>query len=397
MFIDFFFALRQHNIKVTTIEWLTLMEAVKRGLAGESLMGFYTLCRGICVKSEVYYDDYDQCFASYFHGVEAPQKMKDEILEWLESAKIPEEFRNLKGQLKEWDFNKLREEFEKRMREQKERHDGGSHYIGTGGTSPFGHSGYHPGGIRVGGTTGQRSASQVASSREFKELRKDRILDTRSIGMALKRLRTLGRLGEASEIDIDSTIQATARNLGDLSLQFQAPRKNTLKIVLMMDIGGSMTAYTRICEQLFSAAHAANHFQSFRYYYFHNCPYETLYAGDPKSWTQTALKTEALLKELDSSWNLIMVGDAAMHPYELIASGGAIDYFHYNEKPGIEWLKLIKTHLPKSIWLNPEPQSSWNIPSNRIIRQVFPSMYPLNLAGLSEAISHLNALQKISA
>ena len=393
MFIDFFYLLRSSKIPVSTTEWLTFMEALKGGMTGESLMGFYAVCRGICVKSESHYDSYDQCFAYYFKGIKPNEELAEKFLDWLKTAKIPDKIEQQKAQLKKWDFDKMREEFEKRLKEQKERHDGGSHYVGTGGTSPFGNSGYHPDGIRVGGESRNLSASQIASKRQFKNLRHDRILDTRTIGLALKKLRHLGKDGALSELNIEDTIKKTADNGGELSLSFEAQRKNTLKIVLLMDVGGSMTSYAQLCEQLFSAAHASNHFKAFSYYYFHNCPYDYLFSDIA---TGETIPTKEVLRKLDPSWNLIVIGDAAMNPYELTAVGGSIDYFFHNKEPGLLWLKRIKDALPKSIWLNPEPEKFWHIQSNMLIRRVFSDMYPLTVDGLSSAIEYLNKRQKLS-
>lgn len=389
MFIDFFYLLRSNGIPVSSTEWLTLMSALQYGLAGNSLFGFYALCRGICVKTESHYDQYDQCFATYFHDISPPEGLADKLMEWLKDKPIPEKVSQNTSKLKDWDFEQMRREFEKRLREQKEKHSGGNHWIGTGGFSPFGHSGAagHPDGIRVSGQSMHQSAAQIASQRQFKNLRNDRILDTRTMGMALKRLRALGRQGQESEIDLDQTIKKTASNAGELDLAFRAPRKNTLKIVLFMDIGGSMTPYSQLCEQLFSAAHAANHFKAFKHFYFHNCPYDYLFTNIQDG---SYAMTMDVLAELDPSWILITVGDAAMNPNELLSKGGAIDYFYYNKDPGIVWLQRIRERLPKSIWLNPKPKSQWDIASNRLVRDVFHDMYPLTIDGLTEAIQVLN-------
>ena len=274
MFIDLFFLLRQQKIPVSTTEWLTLMKALGDGHGGESLMGFYYLCRAVCVKSESLYDAYDQVFAYYFQGIEIPEKIKDEIYDWLKNAKTPDWMKLAQQKLRNLDLEQLRKEFEQRLKEQKERHDGGNHWIGTGGTSPFGHGGHHPGGLRVGGPGMHGSAAQIAEKRRFANLRKDRILDTRSIGLALKRLKNLGKNHERIEFDLDATIQKTAKNAGDVEVVFKSPKENKIKLLLLMDVGGSMTAYSRVCERLFSAANAAHHFKEFRYFYFHNCVYD---------------------------------------------------------------------------------------------------------------------------
>ena len=379
--------MRSRGLKVSLTEWLSLLEALYKGLALCSLIKFYYLCRQICVKKESQFDLYDQCFAEYFAGVEQKDIDLDEFLKWLGESLPPK--RDLSpeelAQIKHMDFETLRKEFEKRLEEQKEKHDGGNRWVGTGGTSPFGHSGYHPGGIRVGGSSSNRSAAQIATERKFKNLRNDRIIDVRQMGLALKRLRKFSRLGLREELDIDETIKKTANNAGDLELIFSPERKNNIKVLLIMDVGGSMTPFAKICETLFSAAYQATHFKAFEHYFFHNCPYEVLFKD---IYRQKGLSTLEIMKKYDSSWSLIMVGDAAMHPYELTEKGGAIDYFYYNKISGLEWLKKLEDHFNKSVWLNPEPEPYWEIPSNYLIRKVF-EMYPLSLNGISDAIGHL--------
>lgn len=387
MFIDFFYFLRSHGIKVSVTEWMTLMEALGRDLSGTSLMRFYHLCRAICVKRESQYDLYDQCFASFFQDAEAPEALSEQLLDWLSSPIPPPDLSpEEREQLEALDLERLRELFEQRLKEQKERHDGGSRWIGTGGTSPFGQGGQNPAGIRVGGEGGGRSAIQVASKRLFRNLRHDVVLDTRSIGVALRQLRQLRRDGAQDELDLDETIDETAKNAGDIEIVFRAPRKNTVKLLLLMDVGGSMTPYTHLCERLFSAAHAANHFKAFRFYYFHNCPYERLYQDIS---LMKGEETKHLLEQLDREWYCMIVGDAAMSPYELTSAGGAIDFFHNNPEPGLVWLQRIAERFPRSAWLNPDPLPYWDTTyTNRLIREIF-SMFPLTVEGLEEAIQHI--------
>ncbi len=388
MFVGFFFLLRSRKIPVTITEWLMLLDALKQGFGDESLLGFYYLCRALCVKSESLFDTYDQCFLEYFKGVEIPTPLKDEFLDWLKNAKLPDLDALRARTLKDWDMAKIREEFEKRLREQTSRHDGGDRWVGTGGSSPYGNSGFFPGGIRAGGGGGQSSAAQVASLRSYQDLRHDRVLDTRSISLALKKLRTLGRVGLWDELDLDGTIAQTANNGGDIELKFQPPRRNTIKLLLLMDIGGSMTPYTQLCERIFTAAYHAKHFKAFKYFYFHNCPYDYLFANMRE---QRMEQTNLLLKSLDPTWNLIIVGDAAMHPYELTSQGGSVSYYQYNEETGLTWLKRIRDRLPRSVWLNPEKETYWDIPSTRMIREIFSDMYPLTIKGLTEAIKFLSS------
>jgi uncharacterized protein with von Willebrand factor type A (vWA) domain len=387
MFIDFLYHLRSYGLKVSSNEWLTLLRALERGHAGESLSKFYYLARAICCRTELDYDAYDRCFAEFFEGVSSSETMQDEFQEWLKNAKPPRVLTDEeKKALEALNLDQLRELFEERMKEQKERHDGGNRWIGTGGTSPFGHGGYNPAGIRVGGEGQHQSALQIASKRMFSNFRKDVIIDTRQIGLALRKLRHWGREGHPDELDLQASIEATGKNAGDISLVFRPERKNNLKLLLLMDVGGSMSYHTRICEQLFSAAHQSVHFKEFRHYYFHNCPYDFLFEDIEQ---EERTQTKDLLHELDSSWMLICVGDAAMAPYELTEVGGAIDYFQQNAEPGLAWIKRMKKHFPCSVWLNPEPRQYWQRPSNQLIRQVFPEMFPMSVDGLEEAIDTL--------
>ncbi|MEO1370533.1 MAG: VWA domain-containing protein, partial [Acidobacteriota bacterium] len=242
-----------------------------------------------------------------------------------------------------------------------------------------------PAGVRVGGSGGNRSAVQVATDRRFKNLRSDRVLDTRQIGTALRRLRRLARSGVPEELDIDRTIDHAARNAGEIDLIFSPERKNRIKLLLLMDVGGSMDPHTQLCEQLFSAAHAASHFKAFESRFFHNCPYEYIFTD---IYYRKGEATSELLKKLDSTWSIIFVGDAWMSPYELTHAGGAIDFMHNNRDTGLTWLHRFRDVCPDSVWLNPEPPRIWNAPSVRLIRDVFP-MFELTLDGLKEAVDTL--------
>lgn len=388
MFIKFLFYLRDRGLPIGTSEWLTLMESLKRGHAGESLPRFYYLCRAICARNESDYDLFDQCFLEFFHDASMPAEIKDKIWEWLNNnPKLP---RNLsedeKKQLKAMKLDELKDMFEQRLTEQKERHDGGNRWVGTGGTSPFGHSGYHPAGIRVGGQGLHNRAVQIAAKRQFRNFRRDLIIDIRQMGVALKKLREWGDDGAASELDLDATIDASCRNAGEIDMIFRKPRRNSVKLLLLMDTGGSMTHHSELCNQLFSAAVKINHFKKLRHFYFHNCPYEHLYSDVELG---EKLPTLEVLRDHDPSWYLLVIGDAAMSPYELTEVGGAIDYTHHNEEPGYVWLQRIRKRYPKSVWLNPEPRPYWEIPSNQIVRRIFPAMFPLTVEGLDEAIGHL--------
>lgn len=389
MFTNFFFFLRAHGLRVTITEWLTLIEALSRGFSRADLSVFYYLARCVLVKRETDFDTYDRAFATFFMDIEHQFDINDELLQWLANPVLPNISDADRAKLEALDLETLREQFLERLKEQDERHDGGNKWIGTGGTSPFGHGGAHPSGIRVGGAGGGRSAVQVAESRRFRNLRSDRVLDTRQIGMALRRLRKLNKDDGPEELDLDLTIDASARNGGEIDLVFAPPKRNKIKLYLMIDVGGSMDPHTMLCERLFSAAHAANHFKKFESRYFHNCPYGKLYT-DISRWHGEA--TADVLKNLDHTWSVVFVGDAWMNPYELTRPGGALDYYHHNNDTGLCWLQRFRERCPNSIWLNPEPQHIWNAPTTHLIRQVFP-MFELTLDGLTEAIDVLRGVR----
>lgn len=385
MFVDFLYHLRQFGLKASSTEWLSLMQALSAGHARADLNTFYHLARCLLVKRETDYDSYDRAFASFFGDLETTPNLSDELLAWLENPVLPEISEEDRAKLRAFDFDELNDRFRQLLEEQKERHDGGNRWIGTGGTSPFGHGGAHPSGIRVGGGGGGRSAVQVAGSRRFRNLRSDQVLDTRQIGLALRRLKRLDKDDGPEELQLDKTIDASARSGGEIELVFGPPRRNRIKLLLLMDVGGSMDPYTLLCERLFSAAHAANHFKKFDHRFFHNCVYGRLYT-DIQRWQGNP--TGDMLKKLDQTWTVIFVGDAWMAPSELTYMGGAIDYNHRNTICGLQWLQRIRQRVPNSIWLNPEPRRHWNEPSVRVIRQVFP-MFELTIDGLTEAVDVL--------
>lgn len=391
MFVSFFLHLRAHGVPVTLTELLALLEALERGLIGESLERLYVLGRGILVKRVEHFDLYDQAFASYF-GEQPfvkldPDALTDEVLSWLEDPKALRELSEAeRAMLRAMELDELRRQFEERLKEQTERHDGGSRWVGTGGTSPFGHGGEHPSGIRVGGQSGRRSAVQVATARRFSNLRQDMRLDVRQLGVALRKLRALTREGREDELDVDGSIDATAQNAGDLELVWRAPRKNNLKLLLLMDVGGSMTPHAQLCSRLFTAAHQASHFRAFKSFYFHNCPYDHLYTDMDRRLNEP---TREVLDQLDASWTCIIVGDAAMAPGELMYAGGSLDLYEFNERAGIDWLRELKHKVPNSVWLNPDPVRYWPMTyTTRAIGEVF-EMFPLTLDGLDDAVRQL--------
>lgn len=385
MFVDFFYHLRDFGLKVSSTEWLALMQALCGGHARADLNTFYHLARCLLVKREADYDSYDRAFSSFFAGIEASPDVSEELRNWLENPILPNISDEDREKMQVFNLDELASRFRELLKEQKERHDGGNRWIGTGGTSPFGHGGEHPTGMRVGGAGGGRSAVQVAESRRYQNLRSDRILDTRQIGIALRRLKRLDKDEGPEELDLEGTIDHSARNGGEIELVFGPPRRNRIKLMLLMDVGGSMDPYTYLCERLFSAAHAANHFKTFEHRFFHNCVYQRLYTdmrtlkGEP---------TGDVLKKLDHTWSIIFVGDALMAPSELTHIGGAISYSSRNSVTGLQWLERIRQRVPNSIWLNPEPRRSWNEPTIRLIRCVFP-MFELTIDGLTEAIDVL--------
>lgn len=393
MFSGFFFHLRARGLKVGVTEWLTLMGALVRGHDRASLASFYSLARALLVKKESLYDLYDRAFAEWFGGLEDQYALDEELLRWLENPQLPRELSEEElQQLQKMDLATLVEEFRDRLKKQKERHDGGSHWIGTGGTSPFGHGGKNPQGIRVGGSGGGRSAVQVASERRFENLRGDRVLDVRQLGAALRRLRRLARDAGPEELDLDETIDKSAKNAGEIELVMRPPRKNRVKLLLLMDVGGSMDPHADTCERLFTAAHKSTHFHTFRHYFFHNCVYDRLYTDISR---YQGPRTDEVLKEIDKSWTVVMVGDAWMGPYELGAETGGFSWgATSNRTPGIEWLKRLADKPKAAAWLNPEPRRIWNAPTVAVIRRIFP-MFELSLDGLSVAVDHLRGARPV--
>ena len=386
MFTDFFYTLRKRRVPVTLTEWMTLMEALAKGYIS-NLEEFYYLARAILVKSETLFDQYDVAFQEYFKGIETLDEIRDEILDWLSD---PTNFGSVLSEeemamLDQMDLDELMKEFEKRMQEQTEQHDGGGYWIGRGGTSPFGHSGRHPAGIRIGGESRGRGAVQIAEQRKFKNYRSDLVLDVRQIKVALRGLRQLGRIGPEDELDLEKTIDATAQNAGDIELRWRRSRINATKLLLLMDVGGSMIPYAQMCSRLFTAAHSVSHFKDFKYYYFHNCIYDNLYEDIERS---EPTSTEALFHNLDQDYKVVLVGDARMASTELTHRYGAIYYYERNERPGILWLKQIADHFSHCVWLNPEEEFFWNHPTVIMIGKLFP-MFQLTLEGLGEAIRKL--------
>ncbi len=387
LFLSFFYYLRAKGLKVTPTQWITLIQGMVLGLHGSSLMGFYSLARAILAKDESELDDFDLAFAEHFEGVEETlAEIEDDVWDWLNNPIEPYAIDPAwQKALDDVDVEALREELEKRLKEQDERHDGGSKWVGTGGTSPFGHSGYHPGGIRVGGEGRHGSAVQVAAKRRFKEHRRDLILDTRQFGMALKKLRAFKREGPTFELDIDETIDKTAKEGGELELVFDAPKTNNITLLLAMDVGGSMEPYRHLTNLLFSAAHNARHFKRFEHVYFHNCVYDAVYAD---AYFEEPIFLRDLFSKFDRETRLVIVGDAHMYPGEITNRFGAVNWYDRNERPGAYYLNELNEHFRHAAWLNPMNPTWWGATSVHMIRRMFP-MYPLTVDGVESLATDL--------
>ena len=386
MFLEFFYNLRARGVPVTTHTWLALVDALARGLHNNTLDGFYQVARCILIQSEAHYDDFDRVFAETFRGVQADARdLLSQLEEWLRDPKSLEHLDpELRAQLAAMDLEQLRRELLERLEQQKERHDGGNRWIGTGGTSPFGNNGRNPTGMRVGGG-GQRSAMAVAGERNFREYRRDVVLDVRQIDVALRGLRRLGREGAIEELDLDETIDKTGRNAGDIDIVFRPPRRNRVKVVLLMDVGGSMDPHSELMSRLFTAASRSGRFAKFRSYYFHNCVYNSVYEDAE---FRKPVTTADLLSGSDRDEKLVIVGDALMHPAELLDPGGSMYLYSQNRASGIEWLRRLAAHFRHAAWLNPEPDRFWPGTTIEVIASVF-GMWPLTLDGLAASVRYL--------
>jgi hypothetical protein len=390
MLVRFFFLLRSAGVPVSITELLTLLEALKAGLGELSAERFYYLARTCMVKDERYYDRYDKAFAAHFKGAEDLLSLLEKELpeDWL--AKVAErEFTDAeKAEIEALGgWEKLMETLRKRLEEQKERHQGGSKWIGTAGTSPFGAYGFNPEGVRIGQAGGRnRSAVKVWDKREFANLDDKVELGTRNIKMALRRLRRFARRGVPDELALSDTIDATARSGGWLDIKMQAERHNVVKVLLLLDIGGSMDDHVKTCEELFSAARSE--FKHLEHYYFHNFTYEALWRDNRRRFNEH-VGTVEVMRTYGTDYKLILVGDATMSPYEITQAGGSVE--HWNAEAGSVWLGRLIKHYPKFAWINPQPQSRWRHTSSiEMTRELLEGrMYPLTLAGLDDAIGAL--------
>lgn len=391
MLIDFFLSLKAAKVPVTLNEFLTLLEALEKRLVFGSAEDFYYLARLCMVKDETHYDKFDRVFMEYFRGVTDPTaELAGEIPEeWL--RKLTERFLSdaEKEQIKAMGgLDKLLETLKKRLAEQKERHQGGSKWIGTGGTSPFGAYGYNPEGIRIGQAESRhKRAVKVWDKREFRDLDDSVELGTRNLKLALRRLRHFAREGAEQELDLPCTIRATANNAGYLDLKMVPERHNKVKVLLFLDVGGSMDPHVEACEQLFSAARSE--FKHLEYFYFHNCVYEGVWRDNRRRFDEH-LPTLEVIRQYGPDYKLIMVGDAMMGPYEILWPGGSVE--HHNQEPGATWLKRLLDHYQHAVWLNPAPQREWKYTrSVATINELMETrMYPLTIDGISQAIQLLN-------
>lgn len=392
MFLDFFLLLKNDGLPVTINEYLTLLEALDTEIVEYNVDDFYYLSRSVLIKHEQHIDRFDVLFGRYFRGIET--------IDNEQFMKIPEEWlrRGMERILTEEDMalvkamgglDKLMDRLRELMNEQKKRHAGGSKWIGTGGTSPFGAYGYNPEGIRIGQTESRnRRAVKVWDKREFKNLDDDVELDTRNMKMALRKLRLLTREGREEELDLDKTIEKTSKNAGVLELEMIPSRKNNVKVLLFLDVGGSMDDHIEVCAQLFSAA--KYEFKHLEYFYFHNCLYESVWRDNTRRWDER-IPTFEVLHKYNSDYNVILIGDASMSPYELLYPNGSVE--HNNDEAGFSWLTRLRNQYPHMVWLNPVPVNYWRYTQSiQMLREFMENqMYPLTLAGIQDAIKALKA------
>jgi uncharacterized protein len=392
MLVRFFLLLKSAGVPATITELMTLLEALARGLGQASAERFYHLARTCLVKDERYYDRFDRAFAAHFKGAEEifAHLSRELPADWLEKILVRDLTEEEKAQIQAlggWD--ELMETLRKRLEEQQGRHQGGNKWIGTAGTSPFGAYGYNPEGVRIGQNASRnRSAVKVWDKREFANLDDGVELGTRNMKLALRKLRKFARRGAPTELALPETIDATARSGGWLDIKMVPERHNVVKVLLLLDIGGSMDDHVRTCEELFSAARSE--FKHLEHFYFHNCPYEALWRDNRRRFREH-VGTVEVLRTYASDYKLIFVGDATMSPYEIVHPGGSVE--HWNEEPGRVWLERLTRAYPKFAWINPRPEAHWrHSPSVEIIQDALEGrMYPLTLSGLDDAIEALSS------
>ena len=390
MLINFFYLLKQVGIPVSIKELMTLLEALEKKLAFCSLDEFYLLARLCLVKDEKYFDRYDRAFSAHFKELDNLEDILEALIpeDWLRSEFMKTLTGEEKAQIESLGgLEKLLETFKQRLEEQKERHAGGNKWIGTGGTSPFGHSGYHPEGIRVGGESRNKSAVKVWEKREFRDLDDSVELGTRNLKVALRKLRKFARSGAEDELDLDDTISSTAKNAGMLDIKMVPEKHNAVKVLIFFDVGGSMDPYVRICEELFSAC--KTEFKHLEYYYFHNFIYDSVWKNNARRYTEKTPLNE-VLRTYNKEYKVIFVGDASMASYEISHVGGSVEYM--NDEPGYVWMQRLREVFDKVVWLNPVDPRYWDYThSIGMVRQlVDDKMYPLTLKGLEQATRSLS-------
>ena len=388
MLIDFFFTLKDAKIPVSIKEFLILLEAMQKNVISNSLDEFYYLSRITLVKDEAHFDKFDRAFGLYFKGIDAIFDKNPQIpLDWLVKRMQRELTDEQKAALEKFGYDKLMDRLKDLLAEQKERHEGGNKWIGTGGTSPFGHGGTNPEGIRIGGEGGNRTAVKVWEARSYRDYDAERELGTRNIKVALRRLRKFAREGAEEELALDATIRATANNAGYLDIKMQPERKNKIKVLMLLDVGGTMDDHIARTEELFSAS--KTEFKNMEFFYFHNCVYDYLWKNNRRRHAER-FPTWDILRKYPADTKLIFVGDATMSPYEILQAGGSVEY--NNEEAGAEWLQRFTHAFPKFIWLNPEPEGLWQYrQSIAVIKQLMNDrMFPVTIEGLERGMRLLS-------
>ena len=393
MLIDFFYTLRAAKLPVSVKEFLMLLEAMEANVVGPqsdacSMDDFYYLSRTALIKDEKHFDKFDKAFGSYFKGVEMLTDFAADVpMEWLKKILENELTPEQKAAIEKMGWDELMQTLKKRLEEQKERHEGGSKWIGTGGTSPFGNGGYNPQGIRIGGKGGNKSAVKVWDQRAYQDYDDSIELGTRNIKVALRRLRRFAREGAEDEFDLDNTIRSTAANAGYLDIKMRPERHNNVKLLLLMDVGGTMDEHVSRVEELFSAV--KGEFKHLEFFYFHNCVYDFLWKNNRRRFAEK-FDTWDVIRKYNKDHKLVFVGDATMSPYEILQPGGSVEY--NNEEAGAEWIQRLTHAYPKFAWINPEPLGVWQYrQSISIIQQLVSNrMFPLTLKGLEDAMRMLS-------
>ena len=389
MLVNFFHGLKDAGVPVTTRELLDLLQAMKHNLAFADIDAFYNLSRAVLVKDEKYYDRFDRAFGAHFRELEDLDDVIEALIpdDWLRSEFIKQLSEEDKQKIESLGgLEKLIETFKERLEEQKKKHKGGSKWIGTEGTSPFGNDGYNPEGIRIGGESKNKRAVKVWDRRDFKNYDDGVELGTRNIKIALRRLRKFARTGSADELDLDDTISSTARNAGLLDIKMVPERHNAVKVLLFLDVGGSMDPHVKVCEELFSAARTE--FKHLEYFYFHNFLYESVWRNNIRRHNQRTATLD-LMHKYGHDYKVVIVGDASMSPYEIVQPGGSVE--HWNEEAGELWLQRLRETYSKCVWLNPVPKDEWQYTQSiGITNQLMEGqMFPLTLAGLEDAMGAL--------